>query len=466
MITLASYTLQGIKYLAIALVPAIVLSALISVIVRLTRRLSGGKNQGYPFGRLTVRIWYLLFVLMVVFAGRPDVFDKWVNLSAFLAYKEALVDFSAKTVLNIILNILLFVPFGFLFAFDFEKLKRSWLVLPLGCLFSLAVELFQLAFSIGIADVDDLINNLLGVVIGYSFYRLIYIARFHREQKGRAALYGLLLALPLLLFGGVYGAYLLQDFGNLQFDFCYGRSLSDCEITFDGSSLEAIDGEIPVYKIRAGTTEEAFELAESRFALLDTVIGEDISYYDDCVVIYNDEHNVVLWYYYDTATYRLDDFFRPALDDSEAGKVTAPEVAEALKKLGFDIPPNSEFRYTGDGRFEFSAAMSGDGAEKLDGSVSCVYYDLGAHNVSFNILKLTPAAELEKAAEEELFKRIRRGDFYPTDETIYMLEGEISSIAVKDIGITYKIDTKGFYRPVYLLNTLVNGESVAMYLTV
>ena len=73
---------------------------------------------------------------------------------------------------NIILNILLFIPFGYLFPSLFPKL-RWWQVILLGLAFSLCIELLQLITKLGYADVDDLINNTLGTAIGWLCYKLI-----------------------------------------------------------------------------------------------------------------------------------------------------------------------------------------------------------------------------------------------------------------------------------------------------
>ena len=72
---------------------------------------------------------------------------------------------------NIILNILLFLPFGYLIPSLFPR-PRCWQVILLGLAFSLTIELLQLITKLGYADVDDLINNTLGAAIGWLCYKL------------------------------------------------------------------------------------------------------------------------------------------------------------------------------------------------------------------------------------------------------------------------------------------------------
>jgi len=81
------------------------------------------------------------------------------------------------------LNILLFIPFGFGLPFitDFRMKK----VVIIGCIVSLMIELLQLmsGFIAGItfrvADINDVIFNTLGVLLGYLlFIQFVILIRF------------------------------------------------------------------------------------------------------------------------------------------------------------------------------------------------------------------------------------------------------------------------------------------------
>ncbi len=74
---------------------------------------------------------------------------------------------------GIILNILLFIPFGYLLPLIWSKADRWWKVTLLGFSISLIIELLQLFTRLGYADVDDLINNTVGALIGYVLYKPI-----------------------------------------------------------------------------------------------------------------------------------------------------------------------------------------------------------------------------------------------------------------------------------------------------
>jgi glycopeptide antibiotics resistance protein len=82
-------------------------------------------------------------------------------------------------------NILIFVPAGLLMPFIFKKTQRFFGALLGGFIFTLTIETLQLilvlaSMSYRKFDVDDLILNTLGAIIGYIIYRII----FHRKNAG------------------------------------------------------------------------------------------------------------------------------------------------------------------------------------------------------------------------------------------------------------------------------------------
>lgn len=71
-----------------------------------------------------------------------------------------------------ILNIVLFIPFGFLLPFLWKK-GSWWRVLLVGLLASITIELLQYTFHLGCCDVDDLIHNSAGTLLGLGLRALL-----------------------------------------------------------------------------------------------------------------------------------------------------------------------------------------------------------------------------------------------------------------------------------------------------
>lgn len=82
---------------------------------------------------------------------------------------------------NILGNIIPFMPFGFLLPMVYSKIDSFSRCFAAGILFVLFVELFQFLTKIGSFDVDDIILNLLGILLGYfAFLGMKYILARHR----------------------------------------------------------------------------------------------------------------------------------------------------------------------------------------------------------------------------------------------------------------------------------------------
>jgi glycopeptide antibiotics resistance protein len=76
----------------------------------------------------------------------------------------------------LVYNLIAFSPLGFLLPCIGERTRRWGVVLIAGLGVSLAIELAQLVTMLGSADIDDVILNVVGTMIGYGFFRLVSAA--------------------------------------------------------------------------------------------------------------------------------------------------------------------------------------------------------------------------------------------------------------------------------------------------
>lgn len=100
-----------------------------------------------------------------------------------------LITLSAQDLKTSLLNILLFLPFGF--GLPFITSFRMKNVVLIGALFSMAIELLQLTTGLlakntfRIADINDVIFNTIGVVVGYMlfvWFVQMYRRGFHHKK--------------------------------------------------------------------------------------------------------------------------------------------------------------------------------------------------------------------------------------------------------------------------------------------
>ena len=114
------------------------------------------------------RLGWILFVVYVLFILWYTVFSRSpgiprADLRFMWAYREMFTGHPnwKKDVIQNLQNILFFIPFGVLMPVN----KRSVVVVTALC-FSLAVEITQYIGGFGLCELDDVICNTLGAMIG------------------------------------------------------------------------------------------------------------------------------------------------------------------------------------------------------------------------------------------------------------------------------------------------------------
>lgn len=81
------------------------------------------------------------------------------------------------SLVNLLGNILVFCPLGVLLPVVFPRYNSVWKILAAGAAFSFMIEFVQ--FFVGrSSDIDDIIFNTLGVVLGFWIYRIFRF--FHK----------------------------------------------------------------------------------------------------------------------------------------------------------------------------------------------------------------------------------------------------------------------------------------------
>lgn len=122
----------------------------------------------YILGVLFVTVGIRLLPLL---AGAADLSSApEVELTPFWSYA---VLRRADIRWQIWLNILLFVPLGFLLPWSGAVWRRLWRTALAALALSVLTEAAQYILRIGLCETDDVIHNTLGAVIGYGYWRLL-----------------------------------------------------------------------------------------------------------------------------------------------------------------------------------------------------------------------------------------------------------------------------------------------------
>jgi glycopeptide antibiotics resistance protein len=82
-------------------------------------------------------------------------------------------DPSFFSIINLFGNIGFFIPIGFFLPFISKRFSSFWLATFFGFSFSLLIEVWQLFLPARGTDIDDIILNTLGMIIGYCLFLLV-----------------------------------------------------------------------------------------------------------------------------------------------------------------------------------------------------------------------------------------------------------------------------------------------------
>ena len=121
-----------------------------------------------------VMVWLLFFGSRTYGGGTVS---SRCNFVPFLTIKQMIqlmkdpngsfVTFSA---INLIGNVVMFIPLGYLLPKTFPKLKNFFRLFFWVTVSVVLVETLQLITTLGSCDIDDLILNLSGAILGYLFW--------------------------------------------------------------------------------------------------------------------------------------------------------------------------------------------------------------------------------------------------------------------------------------------------------
>ena len=132
---------------------------------------------------LLIEYIFLLFCSTVIF--RPTGEVRQYDFHPFWSYDRP------ELLVENIMNVIVFIPIGMILG-SLLRVKGSWtsqatksitwlVALLIGCSISITVEALQFWFMKGFSEVDDVMHNTLGTLIGFgilSFFRIIFKIRY------------------------------------------------------------------------------------------------------------------------------------------------------------------------------------------------------------------------------------------------------------------------------------------------
>lgn len=138
----------------------------------------------YSATLLLIEYIFLLFCSTVIF--RAVSATRQYDFHPFWSYKaiqEGRVDLLQENIMNVVV----FVPVGLLLGIAFKQMTW-WKTLLIGCSISVTIEALQFWFMKGYSEMDDVMHNTLGCIVGFlivSGFRHITAAVNHLHRASR-----------------------------------------------------------------------------------------------------------------------------------------------------------------------------------------------------------------------------------------------------------------------------------------
>lgn len=119
---------------------------------------------------------YIYIVIGITMLSRMEEYVSYINLDFFSTFNNS---FSSK--MYIYENILLFVPLTILLFTLTKAFRKWWVALITGILCSIIIETIQLMAHLGRFEVDDILTNTLGALLGFLLCKILEL--IYRRQS-------------------------------------------------------------------------------------------------------------------------------------------------------------------------------------------------------------------------------------------------------------------------------------------
>ena len=486
----------GKSYLALGILCAVVIVALVFVGYKFIyqKKMQGQKKLSWiKLLWLVVMICYLLVVCGATLLRVGDFYHGMQMQPLFASYREAWAEFAARDWRNLILNILMFVPFGFLLPIGIRKMRVFWRTYLCGFIMTLGIEVIQLVSGKGIFEWDDILNNTVGTMIGYGIFAIVYalwqsVTEFYdsgiekqrkitlevskiRKNGLRKKTKVICCQIPLIIvcaaFAAMFLIYQKQEFGNFSIQYMTKISSSDLQVHTEQSYSDTAS-EADIFYIDQLDQKQTKERVQAFFENLgDQIDDSRTDLYDETAVYYS-ENEKGFWMDYNGGTYSYTDYETLYADDeTEEESIVKPvtdadesEVRTVLETYEIQLPEGAVFENQGDGSYAFSCTQVVSGQTIYDGALTCQLYSNGKMGtITNNIYKGTYVKSCPIISEEAAYEQIKQGKmhFYNDGAASY-------DITVGNVRLVYQKDSKGYYQPVYQFDAVINGEGANIWI--
>ena len=173
------YIIKDLKEAFVYLPYGIMAGAVMGLILNgLNARRERKGKDAFPMAGLMAFSLYLMIILVITFFSREDGSRIGMDLELFSTWGT-----NARNHAFVVENVLLFIPYGFICPWAFPRLRGFFRNAFAAFVTSFGVETIQLITGRGYFQMDDILTNVLGGMIGYVLFQILYrmLRRFRRQ---------------------------------------------------------------------------------------------------------------------------------------------------------------------------------------------------------------------------------------------------------------------------------------------
>ena len=405
------------------------------------------RKQSFSLKKAVLWIVFCCYLTIVLYAtnGRlGGMGASGFSFHIFRSWREAWNNYSVAGWLNVLLNIVMMIPYGIFVPMLLKRCNQWFYMLLTACITALSIESIQYLAGNGIFDIDDLLTNTLGSMIGY--HLLCAATSIFQKKLWLSAINLVCFLLPILGIAGLFIAYNKQEYGNLPNSYTHQIDTSDIEWV-QKCELPTVPLFFSVYKLNPPTQEQSDDLRDIFQNALGTEF-ERTDYYDESIM-YMDQQGMPgfrdLTVQRIDGTYHYMGFWGEELIPAETSRET---IEQLLMEFSITVPKELEFFYLHSGWHVFVADHITIGSKIYDGQLSCVYNEGDTlSEIKNNLLIYEYYKDTTIISPELAYDQLREGRFGDPDRSFE--RNDPDKVIVNSCILSHVVDTKGFLQPAY-----------------
>lgn len=165
---MAKYIIKDIlgvlRYLPYGLAVGVVV---VIILAAVNNRRKKNNKTALSIPPIAAYIMYLVVLLCITYFSREDSNHQTIDLELFSGW-----GINARNNAYVIENILLFIPYGFLSAWVIKEIRNVLTCTMLGAATSFLIEWLQLLTGRGFFQIEDVVTNTIGAMVGYFIFKM------------------------------------------------------------------------------------------------------------------------------------------------------------------------------------------------------------------------------------------------------------------------------------------------------